>query len=149
KPGRYEELLGSATRYMDSPEGKANTHVHDVVVHGIRVRAHTNSAHLIDFWVDNWFSPDEWRQASGRPAPAEPRMMVYALSGIDEQAEAAYYSRKHNAVIFFNTSYYGQLKSWMLGAVGRVLADEYGIHSLHGAAVELSGKKGVLYIAPT
>ncbi len=149
KSGRYEELLGSATRYMDSPEGKANTRVHDVVVHGIRVRAHTNSPHLIDFWVDNWFSPDEWLQASRRPAPAEPQVMVYAFGGIDEQAEAAYYSRKHDAVIFFNTSYYGQLKSWVLGAVGRVLADEYGIHSLHGAAVELSGKKGVLYIAPT
>jgi hypothetical protein len=74
---------------------------------------------------------------------------VYAFGGIAEQAEAAYYSRVHNAVIFFNTSYYGQLKSWVLGAVGRVLADEYGIHSLHGAAVELSGKRGVLYIAPT
>jgi hypothetical protein len=75
--------------------------------------------------------------------------MVYAFGGIGEQQEAAYYSHNHNTVIFFNTSYYGQLKSWVLGAVGRVLAEEYGIHSLHGAAVELSGRKGVLYIAPT
>jgi len=149
KPGRYEELLGSATRYMESDEGKAHTRVHDVLVHGIRVRAHTNSDHLIDFWVDNWFDPTEWKRATGRDAPAEPQVMVYAFGGIKEQAEAAYYSRKNNTVIFFNTSYYGQLKSWVLGAVGRVLADEYGIHSLHGAAVELSGKKGVLYIAPT
>ena len=149
KPGRYEELLGSATRYMDSAAGKAATRVHDVMVHGIRVRAHTNSDHLIDFWVDNWFSPDEWKAATGRDAPAEPQIMVYAFGGITEQEEAAYYSREHNAVIFFNTSYYGQLKSWVLGAVGRMLAEEYGIHSLHGAAVELSGKKGVLYIAAT
>lgn len=149
KSGRYEELMGSATRYMESAEGKAKTRVHDVVVHGIRVRAHTNSDHLIDFWVDNWFDPDEWKQASGRDAPAEPQVMVYAFGGVAEQAEAAYYSRTHDTVIFFNTAYYGQLKSWVLGAVGRVLADEYGIHSLHGAAVELSGKKGVLYIAPT
>jgi hypothetical protein len=149
KPGRYEELLASATRYMASEAGTAATRVHDVVVHGIRVRAHTNSDHLIDFWVDNWFSPDEWRAATGRAAPDEPQVLVYAFGGIEEQPEAAYYSRAHNTVIFFNTSYYGQLKSWVLGAVGRVLADEYGIHSLHGAAVELSGKKGVLYIAPT
>jgi hypothetical protein len=149
KPGRYEELLAAATAYMASPEGSAATRVHDVLVHGIRVRAHTNSAHLIDFWVDNWFSPDEWLAATGRPAPAEPQVMVYAFGGVADQPEAAYYSRVHNAVIFFNTAYYGQLKSWVLGAVGRVLADEYGIHSLHGAAVELSGRKGVLYIAPT
>jgi hypothetical protein len=149
KAGRYEELMSSATGYMESPAGKAKLKVHDVMVHGIRVRAHTNSDHLIDFWVDNWFDPDEWKQATGRTAPAEPQVMVYAFGGVSEQAEAAYYSRKNNAVIFFNTSYYGQLKSWVLGAVGRVLADEYGIHSLHGAAVELSGQKGVLYIAPT
>src|SRR5215217_338951 len=35
KTGRYEELLGSVTRYMDSPAGKADTRVHDVMVHGI------------------------------------------------------------------------------------------------------------------
>lgn len=148
-PGLYESLLGSATRYMESPEGKAETRVHDVMVHGIRVRAHTNSPHLIDFWLDNWYTPDEWKSITGKPAPAEAQILVYAFGGIAEQAEAAYYSRAHNTVIFFNTSYYGQLKSWVLGSVGRVLADEYGIHSLHGAAVELSGQKGVLYVAPT
>jgi hypothetical protein len=36
----------------------------------------------------------------------------------------------------------------VLGAVGRILAAEYGIHSIHGACVEKAGK-GVLYIAPT
>jgi hypothetical protein len=149
KPGRYEDLMGSVTRYMDSAAGKADTRVHDVMVHGIRVRAHTNSPHLIDFWLDNWYTPVEWKSITGKAAPAEPQIMVYAFGGIAEQAEAAYYSRQNNTVIFFNTSYYGQLKSWVLGSVGRVLADEYGIHSLHGAAVELSGKKGVLYVAPT
>jgi hypothetical protein len=149
KPGLREKLLESATRYMQSIEGRQKTRVHDVVVHGIRVRAHTNSDHLIDFWVDNWFSPDEWRTVTRKDAPAEPQVMVYAFGDLPEEQEAAYYSRQTNTVIFFNTSYYGQLKSWVLGAVGRVLADEYGIHSLHGAAVELSGKQGVLYIAPT
>src|SRR5439155_19849507 len=64
------------------------------------------------------------------------------------EAEAAYYSRKNDTVVFFNTSYYGQLKSWVLGAVGRKLAVDYGIHSIHGAVVTKDGK-GVLYIAPT
>ncbi|MBI4277120.1 MAG: hypothetical protein HY660_01585, partial [Armatimonadetes bacterium] len=40
------------------------------------------------------------------------------------------------------------LKSWVLGAVGRVLAEEHGIHSIHGACVEKDGA-GILYIAPT
>src|SRR4051812_25912527 len=124
KAGRYEELLGSALRFMESAEGKKDTRVHDVMVHGIRVRAHTNSPHLIDFWLDNWYTPAEWKSITGKDAPAEPQIMVYAFGGVAEQQEAAYYSRKNNAVIFFNTSYYGQLKSWVLGSVGRVLADE-------------------------
>jgi hypothetical protein len=36
----------------------------------------------------------------------------------------------------------------VLGAVGRKLAVEYGIHSIHGAVVTKDGK-GILYIAPT
>src|SRR5919205_1959660 len=98
KPGRYEELLGSATRYMESAEGKAATRVHDVMVHGIRVRAHTNSPHLIDFWLDNWYTPAEWKHITGKDVPAEPQIMVYAFGGIPEQAEAAYYSREHDTV---------------------------------------------------
>lgn len=79
------------------------------------------------------------------PAPGTPQITVYALTGV---AGAAYYSRVRNTIAFFNTACYGQLKSWVLGAVGRVLAAEYGIHSIHGARVSRDGS-GVLYIAPT
>jgi hypothetical protein len=97
--------------------------------------------------VDNWYGVEEWK-ALGGSVPDEPRIKVYALLGVPDEPEAAYYSRRANTVIFFNTSYYGQLKSWVLGAVGRLLAAEYGIHSIHGACVAMGGK-GVLYIAPT
>src|SRR3972149_5052495 len=70
------------------------------------------------------------------------------MGPVPDQEEAAYYSRRSNPTVFFNPAYYGQLKSWVLGAVGRVLAEEYGIHSIHGACVEKDGK-GILYIAPT
>jgi len=120
----------------------------DVIIHGVRVRATTNSAHLHDFWVDNWYSPEEWEAATGIAPPEGPRVSVYAMGEVAGQLEAAYYSRRTNTIVFFNTAYYGQLKSWVLGAVGRVLAEEYGIHSIHGACVEKDGR-GVLYIAPT
>jgi len=120
----------------------------DVVIHGVRVRAVSNSEHLCDFWPANWFSPEQWAEATGREAPRAPKIMVYALVGVPGEAEAAYYSRQLNTIVFFNTAYYGQLKSWVFGAVGRVLAEEYGIHSIHGACVAV-GEKGVLYIAPT
>jgi hypothetical protein len=121
---------------------------HDVIVHGVRVRALTNSEHLIDYWRDNWYDPGEWAAATAGRVPEEPRITVYAFGGVPDQEEAAYYSRETDTVLFFNTAYYGQLKSWVLGAVGRVLANDYGIHSIHGACVDVGGS-GVIYIAPT
>jgi hypothetical protein len=146
-PGLLNRLLKSANDHVKAA-APPETRCDDVVIHGIRVRAITNSAHLHDFWKDNWYSVDDWQRLTGQALPAEPQVMVYAFHGVRNEQEAAYYSRSTNTIVFFNTSYYGQLKSWVLGAVGRILAGEYGIHSIHGACVEKSGK-GVLYIAPT
>lgn len=147
KAGLLDKLLGSLDKHRAGHKGE-EVFEHDVIIHGIRVRAVTNSRHLYDFWVGNWFSPEEWQKASGEPAEEVPRVMVYAFGGVAGEAIAAYYSRQHNTIIFFNSSYYGQLKSWVLGAVGRILGEEYGIHSIHGACAAMDGK-GVLYIAPT
>jgi hypothetical protein len=148
KPGRKEELFDTVATYL-AQEGKTqNFWTHDVIVHGIRVRAITNSKHLAQFWQDNWYSVEEWEKVTGVTPPSKPQIRVFALGHVKGEAEAAYYSRASNFIAFFNTSYYGQLKSWVLGAVGRILANEYGIHSIHGACVE-KDKKGILYIAPT
>src|SRR5262245_57026187 len=147
-PGRREHLVNAAIAHIVQHSQRDSFALHDVVIHGIRVRAITNSEHLIQFWRENWYSPDEWQRATGLVPPAEPRIVVYALGRVEDEDEAAYYSRQSNTIVFFNTSYYGQLKSWVLGAVGRVLAAEFGIHSIHGACVERE-KHGVLYIAPT
>ncbi len=147
-PGLYEKLLKSAHDHLDRVTGRHAVFAHDVVIHGIRVRATTNSLHLHDFWVDNWYGLEEWERLTGQAPPSAPHIHVYALTGVKSEEQAAYYSRHHNTIIFFNTSYYGQLKSWVLGAVGRILAAEWGIHSIHGSCVEKAGS-GVLYIAPT
>ena len=145
--GKREELVARAETHMaEHPEEEV--YRHDVIIHGIRVRAITNSPHLYRFWHTNWFSPEEWSRATKETPPTDAQVLVYAFGGVAGQEEAAYYSRDTNTIAFFNTSYYGQLKSWVLGAVGRVLAEEHGIHSIHGACVEKDGK-GILYIAPT
>lgn len=148
QPGRREHLVNAAIAHLVRNAGREPSFLHDVVIHGIRVRAITNSTHLIDFWRENWYGPEEWERITGQAPPDEPRVIVYALGNVQGEQEAAYYSHETNTIIFFNTSYYGQLKSWVLGAVGRVLATEFGIHSIHGACVE-RGDAGVLYIAPT
>ncbi|OLC55069.1 MAG: hypothetical protein AUH85_10165 [Chloroflexi bacterium 13_1_40CM_4_68_4] len=146
KPGLLTRLLANAFQGMVTQQ--RDTYSHDVVIHGIRVRAVTNSEHLISYWRDNWYSVSEWERTTGQKVAESPHVLTVALGGVATEAEAAYYSRGNNMVIFFNTSYYGQLKSWVLGAVGRYLASEYGVHSIHGAVVEKDGK-GILYIAPT
>jgi hypothetical protein len=146
KPGLFKRLLANSFAHVAGSDRP--TYAHDVVIHGMRVRAITNSEHLIGYWRDNWFSPREWADRTGTTVAETPDVLVVALGRVPTEAEAAYYSRQNDAVIFFNTSYYGQLKSWVLGAVGRKLAVDYGIHSIHGAVVTKDGK-GVLYIAPT
>ena len=146
--GRRDELVSAAVEHIVRRAGKEPLALHDVVIHGVRVRAITNSAHLHAMWVLNWYSPEEWQTITGLTPPRQPQVTVYALGAVADQPQAAYYSRRTNTIVFFNTSYYGQLKSWVLGAVGRVLAEEWGIHSVHGACVEKDGR-GVLYIAPT
>lgn len=145
-PGLLDKLLSSAKRFIN--QNRAKIYQSDVIIHGIRVRATTNSPHLIKFWRMNWFSPEEWKRLTSRNPEDKPGINVYALTGVRDEEEAAYYSRSTDTIIFFNTSYYGQLKSWVLGAVGRMLARDFGIHSIHGACVTRNNL-GVLYIAPT
>jgi hypothetical protein len=146
RPGKYQRIRKLAQKFVE--DHRDAIMIRDAVIHGIRVRMFTNSEHHCDFWTHNWFSPEEWEQATGKEPEGRPGVVVYALTGVEGEQPAAYYNRDTSEIIFFNTSYYGQLKSWALGAVGRVLAEEYGIHSIHGACVEFNGK-AVLYIAPT
>ena len=156
KPGLLTRLLANATAAIvdagregtRSSNSGRSVYGHDVVIHGIRVRAVTNSEHLISYWRDNWYAVEEWERITGQRVAESPQILTVALGGVPTESEAAYYSRANNMVVFFNTSYYGQLKSWVLGAVGRYLASEYGVHSIHGAVVEKDGR-GILYIAPT
>ena len=145
-PGLFRRLLANSFQHIAT--SKQPVYAHDVVIHGLRVRAITNSEHLIGYWRDNWYSLEEWARLTGKMPQETPDVLVVALGRVPTEQEAAYYSRLNDTVVFFNTSYYGQLKSWVLGAVGRKLAVDYGIHSIHGAVVTKDGR-GLLYIAPT
>ena len=57
-PGLLKRLLANAFQHV-ATSGQT-TYSHDVVIHGLRVRAITNSEHLIGYWKDNWYGTDEW-----------------------------------------------------------------------------------------
>jgi hypothetical protein len=120
----------------------------DAVIHGIRVTLTTNSPHIARMFETNWFSPERWEAITLRRPVHGPVVRVCALIDVPGVEPSAYYSRAENTMWFFNLSFYGQVKSWILGAVGRVLGDAGRAHSVHGACVEVGGR-GLLLIAPT
>jgi hypothetical protein len=142
RPGGYERMRDACRRAMEGPE----LFIHDVVIFGVRLRLSTNSFHLADFWRENFFSPLDWLERTGRRAPEQPEIQAFAFTGLADEPEAAAYSRRHRTIFIFGNSYYGQLKSWALGAVGLRLAAE-GIHPVRAAAVQRGGS-GLLLIGP-
>jgi hypothetical protein len=115
---------------------------------GMPVLLQTNSRHAANFWSRNWFLTDRDAVAeAGRRYGIPCVKMWCAIERRDPDSAGAYYCAETNECVFIDTDYYGQMKSWALGAAGVELA-RYDIHSIHGAVVEVNGR-GALIIAPT
>ncbi len=138
-----EELKGRAERLLG-----ASRHAVQAVIGGMPVLLQTNSRHAANFWSRNWFLTDrqDVEEASRRYGVPVVTMWC-AIERRDPDSAGAYYCAETHECVFWNTDYYGQMKSWALGAAGVELA-RYDIHSIHGAMVEVNGR-GILIIAPT
>lgn len=110
-------------------------------IHGIVLRLVTNSAHLYDFWVENWFP-------APRTQTVAPHGIIYAVTGMEGMKPHAYYNHETKTAVFVNTEYYGQCKSWALGMTADILETQHNVHSIHGSCAIVNGK-GVIIIAPT
>lgn len=101
----------------------------------------TNSAHLYEFWIENWFAEKRDARSHGR---------IYAVldPGFKEGRPYAYYNPDTKTAVIYNTEYYGQCKSWALGIICDIAEDQHDIHSIHGSCVEVNGN-GIVLIAPT
>ena len=118
------------------------------LIGGMPVRLRTNAPHLVNFWNQNWFlgDPAEVERAA-REFDVPVVSMRAAVKANDPATARAFYCRETNETVFWNTDDYGQMKSWALGAAGVELA-RFGIHSIHGACVDVDGM-GMVIIAPT
>jgi ATP-dependent phosphoenolpyruvate carboxykinase len=113
--------------------------VRNAKIHNIIVQLRTNEPHLDYFWKINWYRA---------PGSARPRVVIRSATGIPQHKPYAYYNSALKQAVFVNTNYYGQCKSWALGAVADYLETKQGVHSIHGACVDVDGE-GVVIIAPT
>lgn len=110
-------------------------------IDGFCMQLFSNSEHLYNFWVENWFSMNREIRSHGR---------LYAVLDPNfngGKSHASYNSETKTAIIF-NTEYYGQVKSWALGITCDIAEDQHDIHSIHGSCIEVNGN-GIVLIAPT
>jgi hypothetical protein len=146
--GRRDELVGAAVEHIVERARTGPVWIRDAVIHGVRARLVTDSPHLQEFWTANWHGPQGWRRAAELVPPPAPALTTYAIAGAPGQPQAAAYSRRTNTIVLLNTSYYGDLRALVLGAVGRMLAEERGVHTVRGTCVTQGGR-GVLLMGPS
>jgi len=136
--GERDRLVSMA---LDKLGSSFETYHWSANIHGIVVRLYTNSFHLYDFWVENWF-----------PAPRShtilPHAVIYAVCGVEGMKPRAYYNHETKTAIFVNTEYYGQCKSWALGMASDILETQHDVHAIHGSCAVIWGR-GVVIVAPT
>ena len=133
--GQLDKLLSGIIPEFLKPEtyrAKAN-------LSGVGVELITNNLHQFEFWRNNWFLSED----------VTSRVFLYSLDGVYGIDPTIYYCPERHTSIFINYDYYGQCKSrGTLGPSSAILAEEFGIHSIHGACADIKGK-GVVLIAPT
>jgi len=149
-PEVLERLRVHATRGIEGRE----SFIHDAVILGKRVRLFSNSHHLADFWRENWWGEQEWRQATGQPVSRDPALVVHAMINVPDEAEASYVSTARQEVFLFHPAYYGDLRATAMEALGRLIGKAGFV--LHAAAVEINGRglalvypKDVIHPTPT
>ncbi len=105
----------------------------------VPVALYTNDDHLRYFWSLNWeVAVDK-----------EPLIHVYAVMGIANQDPQAWYNSETKTAVLINTNYYGQIKSWALGALADFLETEKNILSLHASCLADEENNAVVIIGPT
>jgi hypothetical protein len=107
-------------------------------LHGTCIRLLTDQEHTIQLWENNFYSMSEAVRSHGR-------LIVLDEPGLEVVVK---YDALTRTAFLFNIDYYGWVKSIALAVAGDILEDQHRIHSVHGAALDVSGK-GISLIAPS
>ncbi|MCP4583543.1 MAG: pyridoxal phosphate-dependent aminotransferase [candidate division Zixibacteria bacterium] len=124
-----------------------NSFTHDnyyewnVNIAGAVLQLRTNSPHLYDFWVDNFY-PAELE------AEIEPHGIIYAVKGITGREPRAYYSSESHTAFFFNSAFYPQLRSLAMGIVSDISEKLYNSLAVHAAGFDIAGSGALFFFPP-
>ncbi len=108
---------------------------------GLLIQLRTNSPHLNDFWVENWYPAQ-------LEAEVEPHGIIYAVKDIPGREPRGFYHEASRTAVLVNTAFYPQLRRLAMGLandIGERLFDACGVQA---AAVDYGGK-GAMILGPS
>ncbi len=109
-------------------------------INGIIIQLRTNDPHLYDFWVENWYP-------ATLESDLEPHGIIYAVDGVPGRTPYGYYNPEMRTAVLFNTTYYGQVRSWALAMVAQASERLLDVHGMRAACLDYSGH-GLALIGP-
>jgi len=113
----------------------------NVNIAGVILQLRTNSPHLNDFWIENWYPAQ-------LETDLEPHGFIYAINWIEGREPHAFYNSESRTAFFFKSAFYAQLRGLALGMVTDITERLYELHTVHASSIDFSGR-GLLLIAPS
>ncbi len=124
-----ERLAAEAQRAMRDED----YHEWNASIGGAMIQLRTNSPHLNEFWMENWY-----------PAPLEaelePHAVIHAVKGMPGRGKEAIYHPASRSGFVVNTALYGQLRNLALTMVTDLVERPSGVHLVRAAAVDIGGR---------
>ena len=109
-------------------------------INGIIIQLRTNVPHLYDFWVENWYPAQ-------LESDLEPHGIIYAVEGVPGRKPYGYYCPELRTAVLFNTSYYGQIRSWALAMAAQASERLLDVHGIRAACLDYNGH-GLALLGP-
>jgi len=112
----------------------------NVNIAGIIIQLRTNSPHLYEFWMENFYPAQ-------LETDLEPHAIIYAVNWITGREARAFYNSESRTVFYFKSAFYPQLRSLALGMVADITERLYDLHMIRAQSVDIGGK-WMLLIGP-
>ncbi|NIM20545.1 MAG: aminotransferase class I/II-fold pyridoxal phosphate-dependent enzyme [Candidatus Latescibacteria bacterium] len=134
-------LRNALVAEVETHMGHDNYYEWNANISGMVIQLRTNSPHLNDFWMENWYP-------SQLEADLEPHGILYGAKAIPGREPRAFYNSESRTGVLVNSAFYGQLRSLALGMVTDVGERLFDLHGINGACLDFRGMGIVLIGSP-
>jgi len=113
----------------------------NVNIAGIIIQLRTNSPHLYDFWLENFYPAQ-------LETDLEPHAIIYAINWITGREPRVYYNSETRTAFYFKSALYPQLRSLALGMVADITERLYDLHVVRAQSIDVDGDSMLLVGPP-